>query len=239
MQSFRIAVVDDEARARQVLLGYLSRYQEEHDVVFDVRTFEDGAAILESYRPIYDIIFLDVRMAAVDGLATAEQIRSVDSEVILIFVTNLAQYAVKGYRVNAMSFLLKPTTYFSFSEELTRTIRSLGSRKTASVLVGSGNQLRRFSVSDIVYVESKKHQNIVHTMSESASYTGALRDLESELGQSGFFRINSYYLANLQHVVGVLGQDAKMSNGDALRISRARKKDFMAALTDYLGGPVL
>lgn len=239
MMSFRIALVDDEASARANLLDYLARYQEENDCTFDVRVFEDGAALLENYRPIYDIILMDMRMPGVDGMATAEVIRAVDDQVVLIFVTNLAQYAVKGYRVNAMSYLLKPVTYFSFAEELTRAIRSLAARQQESILVGSGSGVRRIGIGDIVYVESKKHQNIVHTLSDSFSYTGALRDLDQQLSDSGFFRINSYYLANLQHVTGVSGYDAKMSNGDVLKISRARRKDFMAALTDYLGSPVL
>ncbi|WRS30951.1 LytTR family DNA-binding domain-containing protein [Actinomycetaceae bacterium MB13-C1-2] len=237
--SFRIAVVDDEASARANLLEYLDRYQLENDQKFDVRVFEDGGALLENYQPIYDIVFLDMHMPAVGGMATAEAIRLVDDQVILIFVTNLSQYAVKGYRVGAMSYLLKPVTYFSFAEELTRAIRSLESKETDSIIVGAGSALHRVNVPDIVYVESKKHQNIVHTLSETFSYTGALRDLEQQLSGKGFYRINSYYLANLQHVRGIVGQDAKMSGGDLLRISRARRKEFMMALTDHLGSPLL
>lgn len=237
--SFRVAVVDDEATARAKLLEYLERYQRETQQVFDIRVFEDGAALIANYRPIYDIILMDMRMPAVDGMSAAEAIRAVDSHVVLIFVTNLAQYAVKGYRVGALSYLLKPVTYFSVAEELSRAIRTLRAREAESVLVGSGSELHRVVLGDIVYVESKKHRNIVHTLSDSFGYLGALRDLDEMLSGHGFFRINSYYLANLQHVLGVAGHDARMSNGDVLKVARARRRDFMAALTDYLGSPVL
>lgn len=64
--------------------------------------FTDGVEILEDYRPVYDIIFLDVKMQHLDGMETARRIRELDSDVLLIFITNMAQYAIKGYAVGAL-----------------------------------------------------------------------------------------------------------------------------------------
>ena len=80
----RIAVVEDEAVSRQLLADYLARYSEENNVPFEVTYFEDGGAIIGDYRPVYDIILMDIQMTHVDGMTAARAIREVDQEVVLV-----------------------------------------------------------------------------------------------------------------------------------------------------------
>ena len=94
----RIAIVEDEAAVREQLAGYVQRYTRQYGTQFEVTMFTDGVEILEDYRPVYDIIFLDVEMQHLDGMETARRIRELDSDVLLIFITNMAQYAIKGVR---------------------------------------------------------------------------------------------------------------------------------------------
>ena len=95
----RVAIVEDEAAVRDQLMGYVQRYMRQYDAQIEVTMFTDGVEILEEYRPVYDIIFLDVEMQHLDGMETASRIRALDSDVLLIFITNMAQYAIKGYAV--------------------------------------------------------------------------------------------------------------------------------------------
>ena len=95
----RIAVVEDEALSRQLLADYLARYSDENGVTFDITYFEDGGAIIGGYKPVYDIILMDIQMTNVDGITAARAIREVDQEVILVFITSAAQFAIHGYQV--------------------------------------------------------------------------------------------------------------------------------------------
>ena len=79
---------------------------------------EDGAVIAEHYEPGYDIIFMDVEMPGLDGFGAAEKIRAVDADAVLVFVTNMAQYAIKGYEVDALDYVLKPVNYYQFCTKL-------------------------------------------------------------------------------------------------------------------------
>ena len=99
----RIAVVEDEAVSRQLLADYLARYSEENNVPFEVTYFEDGGAIIGDYKPVYDIILMDIQMTHVDGMTAARAIREVDQEVVLVFITSAAQFAIHGYQVGALS----------------------------------------------------------------------------------------------------------------------------------------
>ena len=106
----RVAIVEDEAAVREQLAGYVQRCTRQYGTLFEVTMFTDGLEILEEYRPVYDIIFLDVEMPQLDGMETARRIRAMDSEVQLIFITNMAQYAIKGYAVGALDYVLKPAS---------------------------------------------------------------------------------------------------------------------------------
>ena len=94
----RIAVVEDEAVSRQLLADYLARYSEENNVPFEVTYFEDGGAIIGDYKPVYDIILMDIQMTHVDGMTAARAIREVDQEVVLVFITSAAQFAIQAAR---------------------------------------------------------------------------------------------------------------------------------------------
>ena len=111
----RIAVVEDEKESQEQLVSYISRYEKESEKKFEVTVFSDGMDIVENYDPVWDIIFMDIRMKHLDGMQAAEKIRKYDPAVVLIFITTMAQYAIRGYEVDALDFVLKPVAYAQFS----------------------------------------------------------------------------------------------------------------------------
>lgn len=232
----RIAIVEDEERNRAALVANLRRYEQEHGQTFEIATFTDGREILAKYRPIYDIVFLDIQMEHVDGMTAAKRIREVDQEVVLVFITNSPQYAIGGYQVAALSYLLKPVPYNALAEELDRCLAQVKKRERGFVMLTSGTEKHRVNVSDIVFVESIKHRLIVHSTDREYSLVGSLTAMEEELAEKDFFRSNSCYLVNLRHVTGVQQSSCIMQGGHDLTISRPRKKAFLAALSDYVGG---
>lgn len=232
----RIGIVEDDALSRKLVLDYLARYEAAHAESFEISVFEDGSQILRGYRPRFDIILLDIQMEDVDGMTTAKRIRQVDDQVVLVFITSSPQFAIKGYEVDATSYLLKPLPWFAFEQELSRSIQVARKRVGASLLLQSGSDVVRLAVGDIVYIESVKHRLEIHTTSGSHSISGALKDMEAQLEGQDFFRSNSCYLVNLAHVQGVRDQSCLMTGGADLRISRPRKKPFMTALAAFAGG---
>ncbi len=230
-----LAIVDDDEKSRKKISDYAERYQEEFQEKIKITTFCDGADIAEDYKAEYDIIILDIQMRFMDGMRAAEMIRTMDSEVILIFITNMAQYALKGYEVQAMNYLLKPVTYFAFSQELQKAIGYIKERKKKYFFIRIENGTLRLDAENILYLESKKHQIIIHTMKESYSTRDSMKNLEQTLSMYHFVRCNNCYLVNLAYVEGVVQNNVVVA-GDELQISRPRKKLFMDALADYVGG---
>ena len=103
---FKIAIVEDNRAAMEKLQGYLERYAQENNEKFDIASFGDALAFLDSYRRIYDMVFMDIELPFINGMEAAQRLREIDKQVVLLFVTNMAQFAVKGYEVDALDYLV-------------------------------------------------------------------------------------------------------------------------------------
>ena len=231
----RVAIVEDDAEVQGVLQEYVRRYTRQYGTEFEVTLFADGVDILDDYRAVYDIIFLDVEMKHLDGMTTAERIRQMDAEVILIFITNMAQYAIRGYSVGALDYVLKPVPYFAFSQQLLKAVARLEKRAKHYLTVPVEGGLRRLDTASIYYLESEGHRVHFYTDEGDFSAPGTLKAFEEKLADCPFARCNSGYLVNLAQV-RELRQSTVQVGPCELQVSRPKRKAFLAALTDYIGG---
>lgn len=124
-----IAVVEDSAQDRAVLDSYLEKYQQEKNCHFQITHFSDGDEIALGYKGGYDLILMDIEMTFMDGMSAAEEIRRADPEVLIIFITNSPQYAIKGYAVQALDYILKPLSYYAFCQRMNHVRELLGRRQ--------------------------------------------------------------------------------------------------------------
>lgn len=230
----RIAIAEDESVCAQKLQEYIQRYAKDHGLEISVTWFFDGIELAEKYAPVWDIIFLDIQMTHLDGMETARRIRRQDSDVILIFITNLARYAIQGYEVNASDFILKPLEYDRFRVRMDKFITRLTRRQETFVVLPLAEQKIRVAVDDILYAEVVDHDLQVVTAKQRYLMRCSLQEMEQMLEGQGFSRCSRSYLVNLRRVSGV-ERDAVRVGEYTLPISRPRKKQFLRELSDCLG----
>ena len=94
--------------------------------------------------------------------------------------------------------------------------------------------VKKLALSAIYYVEVQEHILIYHTAKENVTVSGAMREVESQLCDKGFFRCNKGFLINLEHVQSIR-EDCAIVGGESIQISRAKKKPLIKALNDYIG----
>lgn len=229
----RIAIVEDEELYISKLEQYLKQYQEEMGEQFELTVYRDGDEITSGYKAQFDIILMDIQMKFMDGMSAAEEIRRQDSQVIIFFITNMTQYAIRGYEVDALDYILKPVTYFIFSQKLNKAVERIKSRKTCFVTIPLKGGFRKMDVNEIYYVESQSHTLNYHTQREIFTCRGNMKETENLLAPRGFFRINKGYLVNMKYVDTILEGNCRI-NGESLPVARARRKLFMDALAAYI-----
>lgn len=236
----KIAIVEDQRVEQERLTRYIKTFCQQADLPVEVTCFNDGLDITSDYKAQFDVIYLDVEMKIMDGMTTAKKIRQKDKEVLLVFVTNHSQVAIQGYSVEAIDFLLKPLSNFVFEEHFKKILRKLPTPEEDQQFLYIKNKASTFKIAqkNILYIESEGHHLHIHTKNETITTSNTLKNMESLLDSSTFFRSNSGYIVNLAHVEKIEGNISYVG-GQALQISRPRKKDFMTALTNYVGDTLL
>ena len=232
----KIAVVEDQQEVRDELCRFIRKYAAENSLQVEVVPIEDGAVIAAHYEPGWDIIFMDVEMPGLDGFGAAEKIRAVDGDAVLVFVTNMAQYAIKGYEVDALDYVLKPVNYYQFCTKLSRAIQRVQRRKGGQVvlqLAGGGIQL--LDTADIRYLETRSRMLYYHTSKGEFAVRSSLQSAEKQLAAYHFVRCNQCYLVNLAYVRGV-ENDFALVEDHRLEISRRQRGAFLTAVASYMGG---
>ena len=232
---YHIAIVEDEVAFATQLQEYLKQYQKEEDVRFKISVFGDGEEILNDYEPIYDIILLDIEMPKVNGMQAAEQIREKDLDVTLMFITNMASYAIKGYEVGALDFVMKPINYYTFSMKLKRALKRTRQKARQEILLTLPNGVKKLNIQQIHYVEVQNRMLSYHTEEGIYTMRGTMQSVEQLLGPYSFVKCNHWYMVNLKHVSEVR-KNTVMVAGNELEISRRNKAAFLRALTEYVGG---
>lgn len=237
MRKYRVAIIEDDADYSAYLSECLGKYSIEKGVSFGIKTFTKGESFLDNYRQVYDLVFLDIDLGKgfLNGMETAEKLRALDSMVLLIFVTNMPQYAPDGYNVNALDYCLKPINYSNLSVKLDKALKVLSNRKGTPVKIKDKKGTRILSSTDIMYIEVMGHDLIFHTIDETIESYGGLSEREAELSDSGFARCSASVLVNLSYIKGLYGDEIAVGE-ELIRIGRSKKKAFLARLNSFLGG---
>ena len=228
-----ICIVEDEKEQFELLQNYITKYAGPKISEYNLTWLEDGIDLVDDYKSNYDIIFLDIQMKHLDGMSAAEKIREVDSDVIIIFITSTVQYAVQGYAVDALGYVLKPVPFPAFEKLFEKALDRVKAKKQkVHIKVSVEDKQIKLNCDDIYFIESARNNVIIHTPENDYVTIGPLKKFDEMLITHGFSKCHNAYLINLSHVEAIQKEEVLLTNGVRLPISRARKKDFMAELTN-------
>lgn len=234
MEPIRIAIVEDEETNQKILQDYLERLSKEKGLLFKISVFNNGVAFLNNYQAVYDLVFMDIQMPFENGIEVSKALREKDKYVSIIFVTNFVNYAVNGYEVNALDYIVKPIDYYDFALKINKALGLMKKNvdKDLFIMLSTSDGYQKIPILSIRYVESNKHSVIFHTIDGEIRKYASIKSVEKMLPQDIFVRCNSCYIVNLNYVTRVDKFDLFLGN-ESLVISHPRKKEVMQKLVDF------
>ncbi|MGM9538950.1 MAG: LytR/AlgR family response regulator transcription factor [Candidatus Onthomonas sp.] len=230
----RVAIVDDSVQDAAQLSEYLTRFQSESGIMTETVSYSDARAFLSDCCN-WDLVILDIDMPGMNGVEAARLLRKTDSNVVLMFVTNMPQYTLCGYEVEAVDYVLKPVSYPDFALKLRKAGRYILRNRDERMSLHTADGVVSLSVREILYVESMLHYLVYHTVCQDYRVRGTMGAAEAELESHQFARCNASYLVNLRYVEAIEKEDVLVA-GVRLRMSRGKRSTFLNRFTQFLGG---
>lgn len=231
----QVAIIEDEAPVRESLARAVREYAAARGCPMQIGAFAGSESFLaDPLHQAADILLLDIQMPGMDGMALARRIRQANDRVVLLFVTSMVSYAVQGYQVEALDFLVKPVRQETLFDALDRAVLKVSRGQTHYLNLRTGGTYYHLNVQDLLYVEAGSHKILLHTRQGVIESAGTIRGMEKELEPWGFFCCHAAFLVCLSAITRVEGMDA-LVNGERIPVSKHRRKALLEKLAAYWG----
>ncbi len=224
----KIAIVEDRPEDQECLSDLLAAEARGRGWTYTVETYTSGEAFLEATKN-FDIVFLDVLMDGIDGLETARRFRDKGGNALVVFVTVEASFALDGYEVDAVAFLIKPANAENFHRTLDRLEQKLMAREQKIWVVLSPDN--KVPAEEVIYATIQDHYLQVYAAGKMLSPNLSMDELLTRLPSDGrFIECSRGVLVNLDHVSIMSANTVTMDNGTRLPVSRRRRQTLVSAI---------
>ena len=234
----KIGICDDEKDIREMLRDKVRSLYPDSAILM----YTSGEELLAGELP--DVLLLDIQMQGKSGIETAEELRRIDRQLIIIFVTAIEDYVFQAFDVAAFHYLVKPFSDEKFSEVLQKAAMQYADRKNLesgytkkekpNLLITSKGKHITVNFEDIVYAEVFDRKVIIHTLNEDIEYYGKLKDLEKKAGDD-FYRPHRAYLVNFNFIRKYDAATIYLEKGQVL-IAKQNYQDFVKSYLRYNQG---
>lgn len=230
---YKIAVCEDNPIQINQIVSVLKQYEQKHSVEIQVATFESAELVLQTSLDDYDLVFLDIKLAQLNGIKLAKYIRKQSQRIKIVFLTAYEHFWPEGYKVLASRFLIKPLSDDELYHEVSPLLDELH-RVPSYILVSKDKELVRVEIDNILYLEISGRKVLIHTLDGIYTSSKSLSFWIKELSLAPFVQTHSSYLVHLKYVK-IVGKDyVTLTTNDIVYISFRKYKSFKDSFIRYV-----
>lgn len=236
MQKIKCIIIDDEPIARQYLGDYVARMPQLALLASFSRAV-DAYEMIESGEA--DLVFLDIQMPGLTGI---EFMRTLQKKPAIVLTTAYSEYALEGYELDVLDYLLKPISFERFARSVAKVISRLTSSPEKTdisvqepmnlsatprdfIFVKSGYKSVKVNIADILYVEGMKEYVVIYTKTNKYTKLDRMKNIETLLNDQGFVRIHKSYIVSVRNIEAVFGNTVEI-HGIQLPVGRSFKDEL-------------
>lgn len=234
---YHIAICDDMPEESAKLESLLREYEQKHSLKFSIEVFSNGFIFIDEIisKRHFNLCFLDIFMPGFSGLDTAKELRTMDKEIQLIFCTTATQYALDGYGVQAVNYLVKPVKKEKLFTAMDQVLKNYSQDKEQVLWLQTATGLQKVTHSQIYYIEPEGNCSRLVLGDDDFLFC---RLSFSELCETltkypNFALISRSILLNYDTVQGLDGNNFLLGLQKPVTIPRRKKKEVTQAFLDY------
>lgn len=230
---YKIALLDDEWEQLRVLKLYLLEYFKQKNLIVEIIEFDSGIDLIEKFQQnqnFCDVLFLDVEMDSISGVEVAKKIRELNQDMFFIFVTSHAEFALTGFDVRALDYIMKPIQIKRLNSALNDLfirLEMMNNQNQAKVLtVVLGRDTYMIPLQSIVYlVKDGNKVNIVCEINRYECYN-TLNHLKEQLDEKQFIQCHQGYIVNKNWITANIQSKIQLKTGSVIPVSRKYAKEI-------------
>jgi two-component system, LytTR family, response regulator LytT len=231
--NLKITVCDDRESDRNRISEFVSRYAEKVMVDIEIDEYAGGEALLAAYQEWnYPIVFLDIFMEGLSGVATAYKIREKNADCMLIFTTESPDFMAAGFDLGATHYLLKPLTYKKVEEALNRC-RRLFYENERYFCVMADRRTVQIRFRNVLYIEVYGKLVLIHTSDGVVKTYTPLGQIADMLSDGPFLQCHRCYIINMNYISGVLDDSFVLDNNETIPIRRKGRLELKDTYSRY------
>jgi DNA-binding LytR/AlgR family response regulator len=235
---FKIAICDDEMTSLMINRALTEQVLEEEHIEYQITTFEDMYTMMKGVlddNSDFDLLLSDILAVGMNGIEAAEEIRRLGDKLPIVFISSTAEYALDGYRVNALRYLQKPVQIDKLREALLEAYSNIGKKRTEYLSFQVADKFYKVNYDDIIYLESMGRDTYVVTKTESITVHAKFSDMENKLPSDRFVRCHRSYIINMSEVKDIARYRFLTKCGVEIPISQLQYADVKQSFIDFEG----
>lgn len=235
---FKIAICDDEMTSLMINRALTEQVLEEEHIEYQITTFEDMYTMMKGVlddNSDFDLLLSDILAVGMNGIEAAEEIRRLGDKLPIVFISSTAEFALDGYRVNALRYLQKPVQIDKLREALLEAYANIGKKRTEYLSFQVADKFYKVNYDDIIYLESMGRDTYVVTKTESITVHAKFSDMENKLPSDRFCRCHRSYIINMSEVKDIARYRFLTKGGVEIPISQLQYAEVKQAFIDFEG----
>ena len=232
---FRIAICEDEKVVLDFETSLVNKWAAGRGCPLELDTYISAEQFLfesEDKAP-YDVLIFDIQMKNMNGMELAKKLRSRGCDSVIIFVTGVPDYAIEGYEVGAVRYILKPVKEEVLNGLLDSAFEERQKKAEDFFLLGQGADLEKISFEKILYIEARGHYVFLKGTDFEREWKAGFSETSAAFDDKGFFCLRRGLLVNLSHVKRITRTDCLLDSGESLPVARGVYKELNEAFIEF------
>lgn len=233
----KILICDDDIYFVQCIYKFLRQIESEQNLLLEIQSFNNTDALLDVVKTDSDIklIFLDIIFAGskVNGIKIAKKIGKINYKVKIVFLTSYDSFAIEGYQMNTIGYLMKPLQYNVFKDKFIKYLADIDYEEKYLCIKTECNYVM-IKYNEVMYIDTLDRNVGIHTIGKTYKVRHTMRELEAMLkNETRFVRSHAAYIVNIQYIASINSSEIILRNNESVLLSKYKKREFMESVLEY------